>query len=232
MIDAARHDEQPIWIALNGIRRVVLSCSPHEPEPLALGHLVNEGWVRSAADVHGLEVAHVQGRAGVTAHVDPAHLEAFEMVRRHQLLHGCGLRHALDCEPNGVAPVQTRALPGDAVMLLRQLFSAVDRLAPGGGVHAAALSDGETLTGIAVDVARHCAFDRAAGLGLIGNSDLSAFGLVTTARVSGAMAMKAARARLGWIASRSIATGLAREIAEHHGVQLLERAVARPTRDA
>ena len=36
------HDEQPVWIALNGVRRIVLSCSPHEPAALALGHLLAE----------------------------------------------------------------------------------------------------------------------------------------------------------------------------------------------
>ncbi|MGH7466198.1 MAG: formate dehydrogenase accessory sulfurtransferase FdhD, partial [Longimicrobiales bacterium] len=115
--------------------------------------------------------------------------------------------------------------------LLRILFTAAEELAPGGGMHAAGLSDGTTLFATSTDVARHCAMDRAIGLGLHEHDDLAGAGIVCTARISGAMALKAVRARLGWIASRSIATSLAREIAGAYGVLLLERA-GRPPREA
>ena len=219
------NDEQPVWIALNGVRRIVLSCSAHEPAALAMGHLLAEGWIRSAADVHSLSVsADEHTRTGVSAQVDPEQLNAAELVRRHQTLHGCGLRHALDCDPYGMQPVQPQAAPVDTVSLLRSLFATADELAPDGGVHAAALSDGRTLLAPSIDVARHCAVDRSIGLALSADYDLSALGLVCTARISAAIALKAIRARLGWISSRSIATSLARELAEAYGLLLLERA--------
>ncbi|MBR9988679.1 MAG: formate dehydrogenase accessory sulfurtransferase FdhD [Gemmatimonadetes bacterium] len=227
-----RHDEQPTWIALNGVRRIVLSCSPHDTAALVMGHLLAEGWIRGVADVHSLSVDEhgEDGRTGVSAQIDPAHLDAVELVRRHQTLHGCGLRHALDCDPFSILPVQPTALPIDPVPLLRSLFAASDERAPGGGVHAAALSDGAALSAVATDVARHCAVDRSIGLGIAAHGDLSALGLVCTARISGAMALKAVRAQIGWIASRSIATSLARDIADAHGLLLLERA-GRPLPD-
>lgn len=223
---APRHDEQPVWIALNGVRRIVLSCSPHEPAPLATGHVLAEGWVRSKADIRSISVtlADDQRSQGVSMDVEADALDSAELVRRHQVLHGCGLRHVLDCDPYGISPVDSTSPPIDAVPLLRALFAAADETAPEGGVHAAALSDGTALVATAVDVARHCAVDRAIGLGLATHDDLSDLGLVCTARISGTMALKAVRARLGWIASRSIATTLAREIAEAYGLLLLERA--------
>lgn len=227
-----RHEELPVWIALNGVRRIVLSCSRHDAAALALGHLVAEGWVRSAADVRTLSIAHDDDRIGlgVLAEVETSLLDAHELVRRHQILHGCGLRHVLDCDPAGLTSVQSpRSI--DTPPLLRILFAAAEELAPGGGMHAAALSDGSTLFAMSTDVARHCALDRAIGLGLQEHDDLSGAGIVCTARISGAMALKAVRARLGWIASRSIATSLAREIAAAYGVLLLERA-GRPPREA
>jgi FdhD protein len=225
-MDAVRHDEQPIWIALNGVRRIVLSCSPGDVAALVLGHLLAEGWIRSTADVHSFSVDEdaAEGRIGVSVQVDPDQLDAVELVRRHQTLHGCGLRHALDCDPFGLLPVTQTALPIDAVSLLRSLFAAADEHAPDGGMHAAALTDGSRLSALSIDVARHCAVDRAIGHGLAAQDDLSALGLVCTARISGAMALKAVRARLGWIASRSIATSLAREIADTYGLLLIERA--------
>ena len=227
------HEEQPVWIALNGVRRIVLSCSPHEPAALALGHLLAEGWIRSAADVFTLTASDEgdPGQCGVSAHISPEQLDNAEMVRRHQTLHGCGMRHVLDCDAWSLQPVSPPTLPLDAVPLLRALFDLADEQAPDGGVHAAALSDGTALFAGSFDVARHCAVDRAIGLGLADNDDLSDFGVVCTARISAAMALKAVRAGLGWVASRSIATSLAHEIAEAYGLLLLERA-GRPLRDA
>lgn len=232
-MQSGSHDEQPVWIALNGVRRIVLSCSPHETTALALGHLVDEGWVRSAADVFTLTSLEgsEHGGCGVSAQIPPDQLENAELVRRHQTLHGCGLRHVLDCDAWSLAPVQPPDMPIDAVPLLRALFALADERAPDGGVHAAALSDATTLLAGSVDVARHCAMDRAIGLGLAQHDDLTGFGLVCTARISGAMALKAVRAGLGWIASRSIATSLTREIAEAYGLLLLERA-GKPLPDA
>lgn len=230
---SATHDEQPVWIALNGVRRIVLSCSPADTAALALGHLLAEGWIRSAADVFTLTASEEgdDGGWGVSAQISPDQLENAELVRRHQTLHGCGLRHVLDCDAWSLPPVQSPALPIDAVPLLRALFAVADERAPDGGVHAAALSDGSTLSAESIDVARHCAVDRAIGLGLADRDDLSDLGLVCTARISGAMALKAVRAGLGWIASRSIATSLAHEIADAYGLLLLERA-GKPLRDA
>lgn len=228
---AGPHVEQPVWIALNGVRRIVLSCSPHDIAALALGHLLAEGWIRSTADLEALVVSDENGTRGVSAEIHPAQLDAAELVRRHQTLHGCGARHHLDCDPYAVPPVRSPTLPIDAVPLLRALFAAADERAPDGGVHAAGLSDGSSLFAVATDVARHSAMDRAIGLGLRAHEDLSSFGVVCTARISGAMALKAVRARLGWIASRSIATSLAHEIAEAHGLLLMERA-GKPQRDA
>ena len=225
------HVEQPVWIALNGVRRIVLSCSPHDIAALALGHLLAEGWIRSTADLEALVVSDENGTRGVSAEIDPAQLDAAELVRRHQTLHGCGARHHLDCDPYALPPVHSPALPIDAVPLLRALFAAADERAPEGGVHAVGLSDGSDLFAVSTDVARHSAMDRAIGLGLRAHGDLSSFGAVCTARISGAMALKAVRARLGWIASRSIATSLAHEIAEAHGLLLMERA-GKPQRDA
>ena len=62
---AGPHVEQPVWIALNGVRRIVLSCSPHDVLPLALGHVIGEGWVRTRADVLAMNVEHTGTGMGV-----------------------------------------------------------------------------------------------------------------------------------------------------------------------
>jgi FdhD protein len=222
--------EAPVWIALNGVRRIMLTCAPTQLEALAVGHLLAEGWIGSAADVRSLRVSSGPGGSyGVELDVGTARVTAVDALRRHQLEHGCGLRHLLDCTAEPVsAPAGTP--PAELSGPFRDLFAAADSVSPQGGVHAAALYDGATLRHTAVDVARHCAVDRAIGFGCLAGDALAGYGLLLTARVSGAMALKAARGGVGWIASRSFATPLARELAAATGLTIIEQAARRDGR--
>lgn len=207
--------EAPLWIAVNGERRIVLSCSPHEPAPLALGHLVAEGWVERVDDVRAWRTV----AGGVEVELDAARVAAIEALQRHRLAHGCGLRHYLDCDVDALPRIPPTDAPPDPAPLLRDLF----RLVPAGGVHAAAYCAGAALAHVTADVARHCAVDRVIGMAALAGGT-GGGGLVMTARVSGAIALKAAHSRIGWIASRSIATTLAHELCAAAGIALYERA--------
>jgi FdhD protein len=219
-------DEAPFWISVNGERRVLLTCWPGEPAALAVGHLVAEGWALDARSVLGWAVRAGPGRCtGVDAEVEPAQVADAERLRRHQLEHGCGLRHFLDCEP--IPRAHRSPAPDDLAGVFRSLFEAADAAAPEGGVHAAGLTDGSSLLSVSVDVARHCAVDRVIGQAVIAGRHAPLPGLVTTSRISGSMALKAIRAGVAWAASRSLATPLARELAAAAGLTLVEKAARR-----
>lgn len=218
-------DEAPFWIAVNGARRVVLNCTPGGGEALAAGHLLGEGWITGATDLLSLTVQRGPGGAGGADVIIPEPLAAAAVaLHEHVVAHGCGLRHYLDCRasPPRVTPLPS---PPDPAPLFRELFAFADRAAPQGGVHAAALSTGAELLHGSADVARHCAVDRAIGAGAL--AGLRNAGLLLTSRISAAMVLKAARADVPWIASRSMATPLARELAAVTGVTLIEQAVRR-----
>lgn len=215
--------ETSIWLAINGTRRIMLTCSPHDREALALGHLLSEGWIDEAGDVLALALVAGPGDAsGVDMTLDVTREHAALQLRDHRLQHGCGLRHEIDCERPAVAGKVMPAV--EAAALFRALFAAADKASPAGGVHAAALSDGAALARTACDVSRHSAVDRVIGLHVLDGAPLRGLGLVLTARVSGAIALKCARAGIGWVASRSIATTLAHEVADAFGVAIIERA--------
>jgi FdhD protein len=222
-------DEAPVWIAINGVARVVLHCTPSDPTALAAGHLLAEGWVAGLAGILDLQsAAGPGGSTGVDVRADAAEVARADALRRHQLDHGCGLRHFLDCDPLTRRKAAEETPDGDLLAdLFRRLFSVADEASPAGGVHAAALCDGTALRHVAVDVARHCAVDRAIGLACRAGDDPSRFGLALTSRVSGVIAMKAIRANLRWIASRSVATPLAVELATAAGLAVREQAARR-----
>jgi FdhD protein len=220
--------EAPIWISINGERRMILTCTPTAVEALAMGHLLAEGWIRSVEDVQSLTTVDGPGGARGVAVVVPTELcTAAEALRRHQLTHGCGVRHFLDCET-----LRPRHTADEGAMelgaLFRALFGAADTASPAGGVHAAALCGaGGGLRYTSVDVARHCAVDRVLGLSLLAGDNPAPYGLLLTSRVSGMIALKAVRAGVAWLASRSLATPLAREFAAAAGMPLLEQAARR-----
>ena len=95
-----------------------------------------------------------------------------------------------------------------------------------GGLHTGALVERRKIRCVREDVSRHCVVDK-----LIGHASLSgwSFGetvILLSGRISAAIAAKAARAGVAGLATMSIPTTLAAEIAGRAGVTLVGRARA------
>ncbi|NJD11297.1 MAG: hypothetical protein FIB01_12975 [Gemmatimonadetes bacterium] len=206
--------EVPIWLEVNGRHRRCWSASPHDLETLVLGHLLTAGYLDLAGQLEALELcAGPPGCLGARARVPEPNLVRALQVRQHMRAHGCGVRHFVLCEPQALRRPRLLAPPPAETLrpLFRALFAATDAAWPEGGMHAAALWDGVRLLAPGFDVGRHNAVDRAVGAAARA-VELARTGLVLSARVSGAMALQAARAGVGFIASRSVPTTLAAEL--------------------
>jgi FdhD protein len=116
-------------------------------------------------------------------------------------------------------------LPGTRA-LFKQLFARGQRYKETGGVHAAALTDGTDLLHHAEDIGRHNAVDKVIGAAILHGRPLDQLMLLVTGRISGELAFKAARARLALIATPSVPSTLAVEIARTAGTTLVGRAVS------
>lgn len=217
--------EIPVWLQINGGPRVCWSASPYDIESLVLGWLITEGYLQAPDQLLALELEAVPaGCAGARVTVPEECAERVAQERRHMLTTGCGALHFVHCDPTALR--RPRPAPPDRGQLttaFRQLFTATDAAWPDGGMHAAAVwLDGE-LSPPVFDVGRHNAVDRAIG-SVVRVSDLARSGLVLSSRVSGAMALKAARAGVSFLASRSIPTTLAAQLCECAGLPILARA--------
>lgn len=170
----------------------------------------------------------------------PADLEALVIGRCYcegLLVSGFDVRHQNDEVEIVVREVGSRqaaargglAIPDtDAFAeLFRIVFAQVDERFEHGGMHAAALTDGARIVFQAEDVGRHNTIDKVVGLAVGQRSDLSAFGLLVTARVSGEIARKAAAAGVAWIASRSIPTTMAVATASRERMAIIGRAAGK-----
>src|SRR4029079_2726227 len=93
------------------------------------------------------------------------------------------------------------------------------------GIHAAALCDGSELLTHAEDIGRHNAVDKVIGAMVLARRPLAGLGLLVTGRISAELAAKAGRAGLAWVATPSVPSTLAVEIARRTGMILVGRAV-------
>ena len=223
---AAVVDEVPVSITVNGSAVLQSTCTPELLEAFAIGRVLAEGYLVDRGNIHGVTVSGTDHVRTVALELALPAAQAGEAERRHRAQHGCGILYYLDCAPETIRRPWAAETPDLSVFvpLYTQLFGAADALRESGGMHSAALSDGSSLHHTVHDVGRHNAVDKSIGLAVQAGDELSSFGLLLTSRISGEIALKAARAGIGWVASRSIPTSLALRIARVANIPLIGRA--------
>ena len=108
----------------------------------------------------------------------------------------------------------------------RLLFARGERYKDTGGIHAAALTDGVSLLYHAEDIGRHNAVDKVLGAAVLDDRSPEDLVLLVTGRISGELAFKAARARIAVVATPSIPSTIAVDIAKAARMVLVGRAVS------
>ena len=220
-------EEVPVWLEVNHVPTVTWMCTPELLEELVLGWLYGEGYINAIDEVHLRPCA---TDLGFWAEIAEERLAAVAAERRRPVLaSGCGAVSTFLADPASVPTQATRGEPvGPAEMRgrFKELFALGARYEETGGVHAAALTDGVTLFHHAEDIGRHNAVDKVLGAALLARRSVVGLGLLVTGRISAELAFKAARAQLAWVATPSVPSTLAVEVARRSGMVLVGRAVS------
>ena len=227
MADQAAVEEVPVWLDVNGSRAVTWMCTPDLLEELAVGWLAGEGFIERIEELHLRPCA---TDLGFWAEIPAERLERVRAEgRRSVLASGCGAVSVYLAEPDSIRPVPLRGEPPPLETLralFKELFARGERYRDTGGIHAAALTDGSALLAHAEDIGRHNAVDKVIGAMVLTRRPLAGLGLLVTGRISAELAAKAGRAGLAWIATPSVPSTLAVEIARQTGMVLVGRAVS------
>ncbi|HEY8470701.1 MAG TPA: formate dehydrogenase accessory sulfurtransferase FdhD [Longimicrobiales bacterium] len=224
-------DEAPFWVEVNGWRVGAATCTPERLEALAAGWLLAHGFIERAEDMAWLEpVAAAEGSFGLRVSVDPGRAQE-------------ATRHIERCRESGAGPLyfvhhaphllrgRARLLPLPSPDRLAELFRALwPAEREPGSVHAAAVTDGAELRHRVEDVSRGSAVDKAIGAALLAGQDLARLGLLVSGRVSGGIALRAARCGVAWVASDSIPTTLALRVAAAAALPIVARATREDAR--
>jgi FdhD protein len=221
-------EETPVWLELNGTPVVTWMCTPDQLDELVVGWLFGEGYIDRLEDI--VKMRPCAREPGFWVDIAPERVAAVDSSSRRRILaSGCGsvtafLGSLADVpKRKGTAPeLDTPKLR----TLFKEMFGRGGRYKETGGIHAAALTDGEQLLFHAEDIGRHNAVDKVLGAAVQSRRRPDDLVLLVTGRISGELAYKAARANLSVIATPSVPSTIAVEIARASGMVLIGRAVS------
>jgi FdhD protein len=223
-------EEQPVWLEVNNTPVVTWMCTPDQLDDLVIGWLYGEGYIDALGDIARMRPC--TRELGFWVDLAPERVERVDaQPRRRILASGCGsvtaflgsLADVPRRDPDEPLPeIDTAAMR----TLFKELFARGDRYKDTGGIHAAALTDGSTLLYHAEDIGRHNAVDKVMGAALQDGRSPQGLILLVTGRISGELGYKAARAGISCVATPSVPSTIAVQIAKAAGMLLVGRAVS------
>jgi len=209
--------EERVTIYVNGQTLVRLNCTPLLLEELALGLLFNEGLIEGIEDVAALELS-PRGQC-----VDVWLRGQIELPQMRIITSGCSGGVTFEDAPVTLPQLasEMRILPQRVVGLMEQLTRGAVLYSRTGGIHTAALADGERILWTAEDIGRHNTIDKLAGICLRESHPSRDHILLTSGRVSSEMVYKAARMGVPVVISRTSPTSMSVRLAGTCGITLI-----------
>lgn len=215
--------EIPVRLILNNRPLVTLLSTPTELEELAIGFLISEGILRNRSSIKRLEIIGTEPAVHIELDGMPDNWDS--MFEKKTISSGCGkgitftnyrtdLDRRLDIKANLISIEDIRRLLHD--------FRNISRLyIETGGVHSAALSDGQKIIFFSEDVGRHNAVDKLIGKAFLRNVFVEDKVLLTSGRVTSEIMTKAVRNRFPILISRAAPSCMAINYAEDMGITLI-----------
>ncbi len=213
--------ETPITIFLNDVELVTLMCSPTNLEELAVGFLFTEGVIAGKRDIRSVVSDYDEGAVWLSTKGPKK--KTRDLLSRRLITTGCGrglsFRDASGIKLRVHSRLKIRA---DGLFALMRDFQRRSELfKQTGGVHSAALCDSSGILVLREDIGRHSAVDKVIGHCILAEMPMKDTILVTSGRISSEMLIKAARAGIPLIMSKSAPTVLGVSLAKEFGVTLV-----------
>ncbi|MDO8578001.1 MAG: formate dehydrogenase accessory sulfurtransferase FdhD [Dehalococcoidales bacterium] len=215
--------EFPLTVFLNDVELVTLLCSPSDLDNLAVGFLFAEGFLKSKDDIKNLTVNERTGIVRVTRHGE------FDLSRellfKRLITSACGRGAAF----YSTADAQNLTKIDSGITISsRRVFNLLDKFnrrselfKTSGGVHSAALADGDDILIFKDDLGRHNAIDKVFGECLLKEIPTEERILITSGRAPSEMILKAAKGKVPILVAVGSTTDLGVRLADNLGVTLV-----------
>jgi FdhD protein len=209
--------EEVIALHVNGQPLVQLMCTPVLLEELALGFLFNEKLIEEVSEVKEMKVlALSDGRRWLDVWLG----HEIEPPKLRTITSGCSGGTTFE---HAGGPVESglRVTPQQVTRLMAQMSRSAELYRRAGGLHVAALAEGEALVCVAEDIGRHNAVDKLAGHCLRHGLPMKDRVLLSSGRVSSEVVNKAARMGVPVVVSYTSPTSLSVQLARAWHITLI-----------
>ncbi|MEL7646503.1 MAG: formate dehydrogenase accessory sulfurtransferase FdhD [Sedimentibacter sp.] len=218
-------EEEPVEFLLNGKNLVTFMCTLNELKELAIGHLYSRGVISNVEELTSLGACKDMKMifATTSREVD------FNGIELNTVLSsGCGSGVKFNETISNLPKIESdfHVSMDELKEAAVEMFTKAQMYKQFGGMHCAAISDGEKIVALCEDVGRHNAVDKVIGKALLLGIDFRKSMIITTGRISTDMVLKAANISCPLIASRSIPTTSALELANKLGITVIGRVVS------
>lgn len=202
--------EFPLALVLNGEYSNTFLCTPENLDQLVAGFLMTKGVIKSKSDIKSIEIDFENRVASATI----AKKEELDKGKRYYL-------NDLDyVDLNPIEKTEITIRVSDIYEVMKENLTSSELFKNTGGVHSVAIYDNERLITIREDVARHNAMDKSIGYCILNDIDLKDKIIFVSGRISCEMILKAAKAGIPIVISKSAPTNLSREIATKLNITL------------
>lgn len=215
--------EFPLTVFLNDVELVTLLCTPSHLDKLAVGFLFAEGFLKSKDDIKNLTVNERTGIVRVTRHGE------FDLSRellfKRLITSACGRGAAFysSADTQNLAKIDSNVTISsfDVFNLLDKFNRSSELFKTTGGVHSAALAEGNDILVFKDDLGRHNAIDKVFGECILRDIPTEDRILISSGRAPSEMVLKAARGKVPVLVSVGSTTDLGIRLADNLGVTLV-----------
>ena len=215
--------EYPLTIFVNEEEFVTLLCSPNNLKYLSLGFLLSEGIIKEKSEIEYVEID--EGRNAAYINVKEKINGSKHFTGKRILTTGCGGGTMFY---NVFGSLQGKGSDNKALITYKNVISSMKEFSAKsevfvntGGVHSAALSNGEKILTFHEDVGRHNALDKVIGEAFDKGLNFSDKILLLSGRISSEMLTKAVKRNISIIISRSAPMDLALEIGKELNMTII-----------
>jgi len=204
--------EDTIELFVNDVSIASILATPEMQKELAYGYLICEGIVKASGDIQDIRID------GNTIHIEVEPTEHLELWRELRSSGCVGVRW----EENESVSVNSDTIFSPETIKKSLVFLESEVYTSTRGTHAACLVNtvGECVAK-AIDVGRHNAFDKVAGRAYLLGIDVSKHFILSTGRQSAGMVLKAARAGIPLVATKTAPLNTGIDAAQRTGVCLV-----------
>jgi FdhD protein len=217
--------EHSLTIYLNSQQVVNLLCSPVKLDYMAIGFLLNEGYISTKEDILKTEVKSSErsSKAYITTIPQRGTLDNDKWLITITSSGGKYMPSGTSREDTVKGKIESaiKIKPAEITALVEQFHRHSPVFVATGGVHSVALCDNENILVFSDDIGRHNAMDRTFGECLMKDIKTTDRIVITSGRVSSEIMNKVARRNVPVLLSVSAPTDVAVELADSLGITLV-----------